>query len=177
MVNGQLDNLFFMQPSLKSLLFIGLTFTMFSCNSNKDDSPSLKFTTEQLNMLHGGTEKSWRIIGLYENYSANSLSDFNECFRDDTYIFKSDTDQVEVALGSSYCYWSSPDEAVANVEYSYDELEGRVFLNQHRGERFGDAFTSRFFFLELEEMTASRLVFSDKRDGKYLKTTILELVE
>ena len=166
-----------MQPSLKSLLFIGLIFIMFGCNGNQDDSPSLKFTPEQLLTLHGGAEKSWRIVGLYENYSANSFSDFNECFTDDTYTFKSDTDQVEVVLGGSYCYWSSPDEAVANVEYSYDEVEGRVFLTQQRGERFGNAFASQFFFLELEEMTASRLVFSDERDGKYLKTTILELIE
>lgn len=150
---------------------------MFCCNSNRDDSPSLKFTSEQLVTLHGGAEKSWRIVAVYENYSANSLSNFNECFIDDIYTFKSDTDQVEVALGSSYCYWSSPDEAVANVEYSYDEVEGRIFLTQHRGEGLGDAFTSQFFFLELEEMTANRLVFTDKRDGKYLKTTILETVE
>jgi hypothetical protein len=177
LVNGQLDNLFFMQPSLKSLFWIGLIFTTFSCNSNQDDSPSLKFTPEHLATFHGGAEKSWRIVGLYENYSANSFSDFNECFTDDIYTFKSDTDQVAVALGSSYCYWSSPDEAVANVEYSYDEAEGRIFLNQQRGEGFGDAFASQFFFLELEEMTANRLVFTDKRDEKYLKTTILELME
>ncbi|MFT7055204.1 MAG: hypothetical protein ACJAXB_000486 [Candidatus Endobugula sp.] len=83
-------------------------------------------------MLHGGTEKSWKIIGFYENYSANSLSHFNECFIDDIYTFKSDTDQVEFVLGSAYCYWFSPDEAVANVGYSYDEVEGRIFLTQQR---------------------------------------------
>ena len=177
MVNGQLDNLFFMQPSLKSLLFIGLIFIMFGCNGNQDDGPSLKFTPAQLATLHGGAEKSWRIMSLYENYSANSFSDFNECFTDDIYTFKSSTDQVEVELGSAYCYWSSPDEAEANVEYSYDEVEGRVFLTQQQGERFGNALASQFFFLELEEVTASRLVFTDKRDGKYLKTTILELIE
>jgi hypothetical protein len=66
-----------------------------------------------------------------------------------------------VALG----FWSFPDEAVANVQYSYDEAEGGIFLNKQRGEGFGDAFTSRFFFQELEEMTTNLLVFTDKRDG------------
>lgn len=155
-----------------ALLCLGLV----GCKSD-DDPPKIKFTTEQLKMVFGSSQKKWRIIAHYDDYSYNRLNNFNDCYKDDLYIFKADTEEVEVTLGELGCYWLEPEEQVANVSYFYYEEEGRFYIEHSRGESNGNHFASIFFMLELEEISETRLLFAAGDKGEYSKALEFEFVE
>ncbi|KOF02516.1 hypothetical protein OB69_12150 [Roseivirga seohaensis subsp. aquiponti] len=160
----------------KYFLAILLSFTFLMGCKNDDDSPKIKFSAEQLKMVYGDSQKSWRVTAHYDNYAYTQFSAFNDCYKDDIYTFKAETEEVEVTLGSLGCYWASPDEQVATVSYFYVEDEGRFYLEHGRGEGSGVHFASKFFILELEEISETRLLFAAGEKGRYSKALILETV-
>ncbi|KYG76184.1 hypothetical protein EV198_3310 [Roseivirga ehrenbergii] len=161
----------------KYFLVILLSFTFLMGCKNDDDSPKIKFSAEQLKAVYGNSQKSWRVTAYYTNYSNNELSDFNDCYKDDVYIFKADNQEVEVVLGELGCYWPEPDEQVATVKYFYDEPTGKFIIEHSRGETSGDLFASQYYLLELEEMSETRLLFGSGENGKYSRAIVLEAAE
>ncbi|KYG82548.1 hypothetical protein [Roseivirga echinicomitans] len=161
----------------KYFLAIILSIIVLTGCKNNDDSPKIKFTSEQLKMVYGDVEKSWQVTAYYADYSNNELSDFNDCYKDDVYTFKADTQEVEVTLGDLGCYWPEPDEQVATVKYFYDEATGKFIIEHSRGETSGDHFASQYYLLELEEMSETRLLFGTGDNGKYSRVILLEPVE
>ncbi len=155
-----------------SLILLSLFFA--SCNS--DDSPVNQFTAQDLSLIHGDAEKTWRITAFYSNYDQRILHNFNDCYLDDQYIFKAVTEDVEAILGQSGCYWDMPDEAAATVSYSFNPENGRIMLNHGRGESRGDDFASNFFFIQLQELSESRMLFADDIDGRLVRAIELEKV-
>ncbi|MGW8122650.1 hypothetical protein ACV07N_08305 [Roseivirga echinicomitans] len=165
-----------MQVIRHSMAFLILLVLATACKSD-DDLPSIKFTKEQLIMVYGDSEKSWRVKGHYENFSYNRLSDFNDCYKDDVYTFKAESKEVAVILGDLGCYWSQPDQQLATVSYFYDEDSGRFFMEHSRGEAKGEHFASQFFMLELSEIAENRLLFSARENGRYTKAILFERIE
>jgi len=161
----------------KYFLAIILSIIVFTACKSDDDSPKIKFTAEQLKMVFGDSEKSWRVTAYYANYSHNQLSDFNDCYKDDVYTFRADSEELEVTLGDLGCYWAEPDEQVATVKYFYDETTGKFILEHGRGETSGNHFASQYYLLELEEISETRLFFGSGDKGKYSRVIVLELIE
>lgn len=155
-----------------SLVLLSLFFT--SCSS--DDTPANQFTAQDLSIIHNDSESTWRIVAFYSNYDQRTLHDFNDCYVDDQYTFKADTEDVEATLGELGCYWDEPEEAAATVSYSFNPENGRITLNHGRGESNGNEFASNFFFIQLLELSEARMLFADDINGRLVRAIELEKV-
>jgi hypothetical protein len=144
------------------LIILCIVFT--ACSKNDDDNSYEIYTIEDLNLLHNNSSKTWKLGAYYERYD-NRLSPLNDCFIDDSYIFKTDN-EVEVISGSENCYFGNSE--IAEAKYTFYTEEGMVFFTMIRGEITDDLVRSKSFSLQLIELKENRMVFAsgDKRDYK-----------
>lgn len=163
------------QPNLIFCISLVL-ISCFLASCSSDDTPVNQFTAQDLSLIHGDSEKTWRITAFYTNYDQKSLHPFNDCYVDDQYTFKADTEDVEAILGELGCYWDEPDEAVATVSYFFNQDNGHITLNHGRGEARDDDFASSFFFIQLQELSETRMLFADDIDGRLVRAIELEKV-
>lgn len=165
------------QPNiLKSLALLFITTLLFvGCGS--DDTPGNQFSLDDLSLVHGNSEKTWKITAFYSNYDQQILHDFNDCFVDDLYTFKSETETLEVQLGPLGCYWNEPEVEDANITYSFNAEAGQILLQHGRGESNGDHFASNFFFIELQELSSTSMLFADNINGRLVRALKLEKVD
>jgi hypothetical protein len=135
-----------------TLIFLLLIFT--ACNKDDDYLYEI-YTIEDLNLLHNNSSKKWKLETFYERYD-NKISDQNDCFIDDNYIFKIDL-EVEVISGNENCYYGNSE--ISEAKYTFYEEEGKVFLTMIRGKIIDNIVISKSFILELIELKEDRMVF------------------
>lgn len=151
-----------------------LSILLFNCS--KDDEIETGFTTIDLQKIDGNSSKTWQVDSFYSNYNSNILSEYNDCYTDDTFTFYKDKNEAEANLGTVSCFFDNPTEQAATLTYSINELNGRVFLNISRGESFNNDFQTRLTILELEELTENRMLFASGDKGNYLQALILTAI-
>ncbi|WP_405566260.1 hypothetical protein [Polaribacter sp. Asnod6-C07] len=151
-----------------------LSILLFSCS--KDDEIEAGFTSIDLQKIDGNSTKTWQVERFYSNYDSNILSEYNDCYTDDTFTFYKDNNEAEANLGAVSCFFDNPTEQAATLTYSINESEGRVFLNVSRGESFNNSFQSRLTILELQELTENRMLFASGDKGNYMQTLILTAI-
>ncbi|GAB5524684.1 MAG: hypothetical protein Roseis2KO_25560 [Roseivirga sp.] len=163
------------QPN-RIFYFSLILLSLFFASCSRDDTPADQFTPQDLSLIHDDSEKTWRITAFYSNYDQRILHDFNDCYMDDQYTFKASTEDVETLLGQQGCYWINPDEAAATISYSFNPENGLITLNHGRGESNGNEFASNFFFIQLLELSETRMLFADDIDGRLVRAIELEKV-
>ncbi|SDI60605.1 hypothetical protein [Winogradskyella thalassocola] len=145
---------------------ITLTFLLIlfvACSTDDEDNSREIYTTEDLNVLHNNSSKTWELEAYYQNYD-NWISDQNECFVDDSYIFKTDN-EVDVISGNENCYYG--DSEIAEASYTFYEEQGEVWLTMIRGKITDNIVSSTSFSLKLIELQEDRMVFSSGHKGDY----------
>ncbi len=157
--------------------YLLLTLMLFACENNGDDKPTLEFTQEQLQFMHGGSEKIWRITQLVREASRSRLSQLMPCHVDDPYTFKSGSGDVEVTLGDESCFWQDPDRELSEVVYLYSEETGELFLEHARGEEKDSEFSQISYVLKLRELSETRMLFASGTPNNYGRVMIFEVVE
>lgn len=149
--------------SLIVLIFLTTFFT--ACNNDDNDDNSYEiYTKADLGLLHNDSAKTWKLEAYYQNYD-NRLSEQNDCFIDDTYIFKTENEVIEVINGSENCYYGS--DEIAEAKYTFYEETGFVFLTMIRGLVTSDLNKSKSFSLKLIELKDNRMVFASGDKGNY----------
>ncbi|WP_405605008.1 hypothetical protein [Polaribacter sp. Asnod1-A03] len=148
------------------------TLLLYNCNKD-DDELDVRFTIYDLQKIDNNSSKTWQVDSFYSNYNSNILSEFNDCYTDDSFTFYKDNNEAEADLGAISCFFNNPTEQAATLTYSFNELEGRIFINISRGESLNDDFKTRLTILELEELTENKMVFAAGDKGNYSQTLIL----
>ncbi|MDX6745881.1 hypothetical protein SHK09_03675 [Polaribacter sp. PL03] len=152
-----------------------LILTSFLYNCSKDnDEIDVRYTLKDLQKLHANSSKKWVIESFFQNYETNSLSEFNDCYTDDEFTFFYNKDEAKASLGNISCFYNTPTDQQATLTYQFYEDIGKVYLNVSRGENFNDKFRTRFFILELEELSEDRMVFTSGEAPNYGKTIIFK---
>lgn len=146
------------------ILSLFLLIITTACTSD-DDANLEAYTIEDLSAIHNNSSKTWKLEAYYSDHKSEQKSKQNDCFIDDTYIFKPDG-VVEVISGTENCYYDANE--LAEAEYRFYEEEGLLFLTMVRGEVTDDLVKSLSFSLQLIELTENRMVFSsgDKKNYK-----------
>ena len=161
LINKIIKTLFMSKLKLPiTLIFLLIIFT--ACNKDDDDISYEIYTIEDLNLLHNNSSKTWKLEAYYRSYD-NTISDQNDCFIDDEYIFKTDN-KVEVISGNENCFYGNSE--IAEAKYSFYKEQGEVWLTMIRGEITNNIVRSMSFSLKLIELKEDRMVFSsgNKRD-------------
>lgn len=160
-----------MKNTVALFVLIGAFSILSSCNTGNDDQPSLKFTQNDVTILHGGSQKAWRVISATRDRNPNSqISNYSTCHEDDTYTFKSDG-KVEIAFGDIGCFWESPDSEQADLSYTYNAETGTLSLSNTRIEINGQESLLLSYTLSLEEISSDHLTFKSPS-----RTLILEVI-
>jgi len=172
---------------------LSLLFIFSNCSSN-DDFDSLEktsiplFTEADLSVIHGDSEKSWKItkiINVYSDPSHNSKINI-QCMKDDLYTFFTGIEGVTINLGENSCFESS------NNKTATDIFEGKItFREGTRGKTIilyftqgskieeEDLTTTRLdgTYYALSELTEDRMVFQGETEqflGEYRQALIFE---
>ncbi|SFZ91657.1 hypothetical protein SAMN05428642_102195 [Flaviramulus basaltis] len=154
------------------LLLTTILLIAISCSNSDDTVVEISYSAEDLQKMHSNSSKSWRIDNFYDDYEQNILSDFNDCYKDDTFNFFKDTNIIETQLGDMPCVSIIGNQEIATITYNFYENTGEVFINVTRSETNGTNFKTLFFLLELEELSDTKMVFSSGEKGNYGKTLV-----
>lgn len=157
-----------------SLLILSTLF-LYNC-SNDDKYKDAKYTIDDLQKIHGNSSKTWKVEEFYQNYETGLLSEFNDCYIDDTYTFFYDKNEAQVTLGKATCFYNNPNEQDGRLTYSFYEDSGKIFFNISKGESLNKNFSTELFILGLEELSEKRMVFTAGESPYYGKTLIFTAV-
>lgn len=160
---------------MKNIYLFALLFMFIfssSCNTSDDGPLDIRYTIEDLEKIHGNASKTWKVENFYQNFETKELSEYNDCYKDDVFVFFKDNNDVEVQLGETRCVSNSANEEFATLTYNFYEIDGKFFLNVSRAEANGNDFRNRFFLLGLEELSENRMLFAAGERGSYGKTLI-----
>ncbi len=157
--------------------FFALLLLVFSCGTHDDEQPDLKFTPEELELIHGGSEKTWRVVQVFREYSRSRLDQMKDCIMDDTYTFSANSPEVQLNLGEVSCFFDEPEEQVDALQLSFWEEEGRLFLDHGRAESDGGSSSAIVYVLQLHELSADRMFFANGPVGNFGRALILEAID
>ncbi|MCL5246643.1 lipocalin family protein [Cellulophaga sp. 20_2_10] len=150
------------------ILLLFLLILTTACTSD-DDAAMESYTIEDLSKMHNNSSKTWKLEAYYSDHNSKQKSKQNDCFIDDTYIFKPDG-IVEIISGTENCYYGANE--LAEAEYTFYEDKGLLFLTIIRGEVTDDLVKTTSFSLQLLELTENRMVFSSGDKNNYKKSLI-----
>jgi hypothetical protein len=163
---------------IRLCICLAVAFTFSSCDTSDDDYMGKTriplFDQSNLEIIHGGSQKSWKIteyINIYHN-PKYSLEVETPCLTDDVYTFSKDKEEVEIVLGDSKCFGQNSDGIfTADIELfsskiSYFEIadsdgDKTIFFQSNRGYVNTDntAMGSSSRWYKLAELTEDRMVF------------------
>ena len=92
------------------------------------------------------------------------------------YTFFYDTNEAQVTLGNTSCFYNDPTEQVGRLTYSFYEDSGKIFINSSRGESLDKNFRTELFILGLEELSETKMVFTAGESPNYGKTLVFKAV-
>ena len=168
----------------KLLFAFSLLLTFVSCSTNDNIEEISKtlvrdFTAADLNKLHGGSEKKWKLV---EVIIPDSQRDYpsvinNACVEDDVYTFKASAtnkslENVTVDLGDSRCFETISDAESFNAQLLYvpykldneDVVETTLILKYSSIKNIannGTYTSSNTDAYRLVELTEDRMIFSN----------------
>ncbi|MFD1094703.1 hypothetical protein [Salegentibacter chungangensis] len=176
--------------SLRFLSLIGLGFIFSNC-SNDDLGDSIPtFPASQMSVIHGDSEKSWRITEVINKY-ADPADDFYftlDCVSDDIYTFSAESDEAIITYGDQLCFadvndgiFTADREAFGARLLMLDDPE-TIYMSFGRGYTNKDntASGSTFAYYTLAELSENRMVFCRSRTGilgDYYEAYTFETVE
>ena len=161
----------------RNIFCVLIALVLFGCKDDDSVQSTLDFTQEQVLLMHGGSEKTWRVKQLFSEYSRSRLSQLMPCHVDDTYTFKANTGDVLVTMGDESCFWDNPDQELSDVLYTYYEESGELFLDHARGE-VKDAESSQIFYiLKLREISETEMLFANGAPGNYGRAILFEAMD
>ncbi len=153
-----------------------LLLLIFSCEKEEDEQPKLKINPEDIELVHGGSEKTWQVVEYYEHHDNGWVDENRDCIADDTYTFRANTTEVEMTMGDNSCYYENPDSQAQLLAFTYYPEDGKAYLDHGRFESKDQFSSGSVYILELEEVSANRLVFASGRDDTWARTLILEAI-
>lgn len=164
------------------LLVFSILFAFTNCssdnlNSGKSEIPL--FSESDLSIIHGDSEKSWRItdfINFYHNPTYHLEIEL-PCLVDDIYTFSSTNSAFSVDLGEERCFGQNDDGIFTSDTEIFDgEL---IFMDASQGEtiylRFSRGYSNEndtaggisIRYFTLAELTDARMVFH-RAGGEYI---------
>ena len=176
---------------IKALMLSAIVLS--SCSENEENPFEIPlFPESAMSIIHGDSQKSWRITGFVNKYHDPNYDLEIElpCLEDDVYTFSSIDNHFTVDLGDDKCFGTNDDGIfTADVEIFDGEL---MFMDASKGEtiylRYSRGYSNddstaggvsiRFF--ALAELTENRMVFyreNAKYIGKYKEALIFEAVD
>lgn len=175
---------------LKISGFICLVILFSKCSNDELDNTIPIFPESQLSLIHGGSEKSWRITKVINKYDhpSDDLHITADCINDDIYTFSAENNELTVSYGDKLCF-EDIDEGIfrADQEYFGGKLlmlgtPETIYLNFARGyiNDEGTAMASTFAYYALAELSEDRMVFQKSRTGiigDYYEAYVFEAVE
>ena len=153
------------------LLVVFLLSIILGC-SKEDTDTTLNgiYKSEDLKLIHNDSAKTWNLVGYYSRHP-NTMHEQNDCYVDETYIFKPEG-IVEVVPGSENCYYG--DSETSEAHYTFYDESGQMFLTMARKRVSGDMVSNMFFSLPLMELDENRMLFAAGEKGDYGRTLIFE---
>ncbi|RKS53512.1 hypothetical protein BC962_1764 [Gillisia mitskevichiae] len=151
-----------------SLLVVLLLFVFSSCSKDDDNKLYKTYTSEDLKLIHMDSSKIWKLEAYYNAYP-DFLHSQNDCYIDETYIFKTDG-IVEVIAGTENCYYG--DSEISASEYTFYEERGSVYLSMVKRKVSGDMVSNLVFSLPLMELEADRMLFAAGEKGGYGRSLV-----
>ena len=159
--------------SLKTLGLIALAVTLTNC-ADDDENRIPNFPESQMSLIHGDSQKSWRLVEVVDDYS-DKTDDFfitADCVSDDVYTFKADR-EVEITYGEVLCFdhlsegnfTAEHEQFSANLKMIGDP--GTIYLSFGRGYANQDygLVGSTFSNYRLSELSENRMVFTHSNTG------------
>ena len=172
--------------NFKAFLLSALVFSSCSSDDSGEELVPL-FPETDLSIIHGDSEKSWRITELINDfYDPNDHLEIEfGCVSDDVYTFSSNTDEVTITLGEEKCFGTNDDGIfTADVEIFDAEL---YFLNETITLEFargyindeGTALGVSLRWYKLAELSEDRMVFYRESSGilgDYREAIVFEII-
>lgn len=186
----------FQKQLIKLCFCLSIALTFSNCDSS-DDAYMGKtriplFNEADLEIIHGGSQKSWKIteyINIHHN-SNYSLEVETSCLDDDLYTFYNDTDIVQIDLGEDKCFGSNSDGIfTADIELFSSKLrffeipdtdgDKTIYFQSNRGytNTSQTAMGSSSRWYKLAELTENRMVFHRAGGdfiGEYVEALVFE---
>ncbi|QVY66538.1 hypothetical protein [Polaribacter sp. Q13] len=157
------------------LLLILTSLLLYNC-SKDDKEIDVRYNVDDLQKIHGNGSKTWKVEGFYKTYENDLLSEFNDCYTDDTYTFFYDKNEAQVTLGNNSCYYDNPTEQDGRLTYNFYEDIGEIFINISKGESLDENFRTELTILGLTELSETRMVFTAGENPYYGKTIVFTSV-
>ncbi|MAQ75947.1 MAG: hypothetical protein CL613_06420 [Aquimarina sp.] len=159
---------------MKKLVHIlGITLflsSLISCSSDDDNMSNeelrdqSQISQDDLNFLHNGNSKKWKITAYYSSYSNQIMdSDKFHCTRDDIYTFYEDQREALTEFGFSYCS-TGYDYEISGAVYSYYPESKTLFLDFTRGGYSEIPFytsSSTLKILKCQLLTKDKMIFTN----------------
>ena len=151
------------------LILLLIIFTGCNQNDDEDDNRLEIYTSNDLDLIHNNSSKTWKLEAFYDRHENNRISSLNDCFIDDTYIFKTDN-EVEVISGGEGCYYGNSE--ITDGRYSFYAESGKVFFTMIRQKVTDNIVRSSSFTLELIVLKENRMVFASGDKSNYGRALI-----
>ena len=174
----------------KSLICICLGILFSQCSNDDLDHTIPIFPESQMSLIHGGSEKSWRLTEIINGYAdpSDDLYITVECVRDDIYTFSSENEEISVTYGDNFCF-EDIEEGIFRADHEY--FGGKlmmlgtpktIYVSFGRGytNDEGTAMASTFAYYALAELSENRMVFYKSHTGvigDYYEAYTFEAVE
>lgn len=156
-----------------SIIFLGILFSQ--CSNDDPDDTIPTFSESQMSLIHGDSEKSWRLTEIINKYAdpSDDLYITLECVSDDIYTFSSENEEISVSYGDHLCF-EDIDEGLFRADHEY--FGGRlmmlgtpktIYISFGRGytNDEGTAMASTFAYYALAELSENRMVFYKSTTG------------
>ena len=158
-------------------LLFALAFTLFGCSKDEDTEPEFTVGPEQLNFIHNGSEKTWRVAQIFSEYSRSRLDEMKPCIIDDTYTFFANSSTVRMNMGEVSCFYEEPESQATELTFTHYPEEGTAYLDHGRHEAKDRQSSAILYILKLREVSENRLLFANGNEGNWSRVLILEAVD
>lgn len=179
---------FYKNLKILSLVCLGIIFSHCSSDDNENTIPT--FSEADMSLIHGDSEKSWRITKIVDKYANTSdeLYITVDCVSDDIYTFSATNDTVSITYGDNFCF-AHLDEGIFRADYEVFDarlmMSGTpqtIYLSFGRGYANEDntAFASTFAYYALAELSEDKMVFYKSHSqtiGDYYEAYTFEALE
>ena len=174
---------------LKYLSIVAIVLIFSQCS--KDDEHAIPtFSESQMSLIHGDSEKSWRITEIINRYpdTSDDLYISLDCVSDDIYTFSAATNEATVTYGSNLCF-EDVDEGIFRADQEYFGASllmlgspetiyvsfGRGYVNDEN-----TAFASTFAYYAVAELSENKMVIYksiSEIKGDYYEAYTFEAVQ
>jgi hypothetical protein len=179
---------FYKYLKIGTLVCFGIILSDCTKDDNENKIPT--FTEADLSLIHGDSEKSWRITEIVNLHakSSDELYITVDCVTDDIYTFSANNDSASISYGDTLCF-DHLDEGIFRADHEAFGAKlmmlgtpQTIFLSFGRGYVNEDntAFASTFAYYALAQLSENKMVFYKSNSeilGDYYEAYTFEAVE